>query len=74
MGLFSKGETVTFTVPEMNCDHCVAKVTAAMQELPGIRKVDADHGTKKLTLTYRGETPTLEAVNARLEPKGYVAE
>jgi copper chaperone CopZ len=43
--LKGKGETMqearfTFTVPDMNCKHCQATVTKALNEVPGITNVE----------------------------------
>ena len=75
MGLFSERKHVEFEVPDMNCSHCEAKVSTAVQGLPGVKKVRATSANKRLVIEYRNDlTPTLESVNGVLEPAGYVAK
>jgi len=66
-----------FEVPDMNCQHCVASVTKAVDGLPGVVEIDADPDTKRLVLEGDGSadpTAVLEAITAagfhprRLEP------
>jgi copper chaperone CopZ len=74
MGLFGTGKKVTFRVADMNCSHCEAKVTAALKELPAVKKVKATSGNKEVVIEYTGETPPdLSTVNGVLEPAGYPA-
>lgn len=74
MGLFTK-KTVEYRVPDMNCGHCEAKVTAALQTVDGVSKVKATSKDKRLVIQYSGDAaPDLATVNAVLEPAGYPAE
>lgn len=76
MGLFSKrgNSTVEFSVPNMACGHCEAKVKAALEGMDSVKKVDASSKTKLATIHFDGEAPTLEQVNSALETSGYFAE
>lgn len=75
MGLFGSSRKVEFTVPDMNCGHCEAKVSAAVQTLDGITKVKATSKDKRLVVEYAGEqAPDLATINAVLEPAGYPAQ
>lgn len=75
MGLFGKSGSAEFTVPDMNCGHCEAKVTTAIETLPNIKKVKATSSDKKLVIEFKGdEGPDLATVNGVLEPAGYRAE
>ena len=75
MGLFSKNNTVEYTVPDMNCGHCEAKVTAALEGVAGVKKVKATAKDKRLVIEYSGDTaPDLNTVNTVLEPAGYPAQ
>ena len=52
-------------VPDMNCQHCAGSVTKAIVDLPGVREINADPGTKLLTLDLAQDTdtePLLEAI------------
>ncbi|MFW5827027.1 MAG: heavy metal translocating P-type ATPase [Alkalispirochaeta sp.] len=75
MGLFGKSNTVEYTVPDISCGHCEAKVTAALQGVDGIKKVKASAKNKNVVIEYTGESaPDLETVNKVLEPAGYPAQ
>lgn len=75
MGLFSKNKSVEYRVPDMNCGHCEAKVTAALETLEVVKRVRATSADKRLVIEYRGEeAPDLASVNAVLEPAGYPAQ
>ena len=75
MGLFFERKHVEFEVPNMNCSHCEAKVSSAVQGLAGVKKVSAPSENKRLVIEYRNDLmPTLESVNGVLEPAGYVAK
>lgn len=72
MGLFGSRKTVEFTVPDMNCGHCEAKVTAAVKTLDGVVGVTATSADKKLVIQYKGDAaPDFATVNGVLEPAGY---
>jgi Cu+-exporting ATPase len=72
MGLFGSSNKVEYTVPDMNCGHCEAKVTAALQGVDGIKKVKATSKDKRVVIEYTGDSaPDLETVNGVLEPAGY---
>ena len=73
MGLFSNSK-VEFTVPNMACGHCEAKVKAALEAMPSTKKVEASSESKVATIHYKGDAPTLEKVNQALEGSGYFAE
>jgi Cu+-exporting ATPase len=74
MGLFGSKATVRYHVADMNCGHCEAKVTAALSELPAVKKVKATAKDKTVVIEYSGDAaPDLATVNAVLEPAGYPA-
>ncbi len=45
-------KTVTYTIPNISCMHCVHTIKTEVSELPGVQKVDADASTKKATITF----------------------
>jgi len=74
MGLFGSNANVSYHIAEMNCGHCEAKVTAALSELPAVKKVKATAKNKTVVIEYTGDTaPDLATVNSVLEPAGYPA-
>ena len=74
MGLFNKKSSVQFTVANMSCGHCEAKITECVQGMDGVSKVKADSGSKQLEIWYTGAAPTLEQVNQALADTDYRAQ
>ena len=64
-------ETVRFAVNGMTCDHCVASVRNAIEELPGVQKalVNLDEGSAVV----EGEHLDKEAIVAAVAEEGYEA-
>lgn len=50
--------TVTYTIPNISCEHCVHTIKSEVSELPGVKTVDADAQTKKAMITF--EAPATE--------------
>lgn len=50
--------TVTYTIPNISCHHCVHTIKSEVSELPGVRTVEADVATKVATITF--EAPASE--------------
>jgi copper chaperone len=44
--------TVTFNIPNIHCNHCTHTITMELSELEGVSKVDADLGSKMVTVQY----------------------
>jgi copper ion binding protein len=62
--------TETYTVQGMTCGHCVSSVTEEVGELPGVRDVQVDLGSGRVTVT--ADAPvSADAVRAAVEEAGY---
>ncbi|GGU26902.1 heavy-metal-associated domain-containing protein [Lentzea flava] len=60
----------TFTVKGMTCGHCVSSVTEEVSQISGVRQVDVDLPTGKVTIT--SDEPVAEdAVRAAVSEAGY---
>jgi copper chaperone len=44
--------TTTYSVPAIHCMHCVNTIKTEIGELAGIRSVEADLQSKKVTIAY----------------------
>ncbi len=44
--------TVTYSIPNISCGHCVHTIKSEVSELPGVQSVDANPETKKATITF----------------------
>jgi copper ion binding protein len=50
--------TVTYSVPNISCEHCVHTIQTEVSELAGIKSVKADVETKKVVIEF--EAPANE--------------
>jgi copper chaperone CopZ len=50
--------TLTFSIPNISCGHCVHTIQSEVSELPGVKSVVADQATRKATVTF--EPPATE--------------
>lgn len=50
--------TVTYSIPNISCNHCVHTVTMEVSDLEGVKSVVADLDMKQATITY--EPPATE--------------
>lgn len=50
--------SVTYTIPNISCGHCVHTIKTEVSELPGVKAVEADMMSKKATITF--EPPATE--------------
>ena len=44
--------TITYTIPNISCHHCVHTITMELSELPGVKSVNGEVETKKVTVTF----------------------
>ena len=44
--------TVTYSVPAINCMHCTHTIEMEVGELPGVQSVKADVNTKNVQITF----------------------
>jgi copper chaperone len=66
------GTTVTYTIPNISCGHCVHTIKSELSDLEGVKAVEADQSTKQATIIY--EPPATEdAIKALLAEINYPA-
>jgi copper chaperone len=64
--------TITYTIPNISCGHCVHTIKNEVTELEGVQSVDANMDTKQATITF--EPPaTEEKIKALLAEINYPA-
>ena len=61
-----------FSVPGMHCGHCKAAVRQALEAVTGVKTVDVDLETKRVSL--RGENLDPAALVAAIDEAGYDAD
>jgi copper chaperone len=59
--------TVSYTVPNISCAHCIHTIQTEVAELKGVQSVKADLATKKVEIAF--DQPASEA-----EIKAFLAE
>jgi copper chaperone len=64
--------TVTYSVPNINCGHCVHTITAELKELAGVQEVEASAETKRVEVRYQAPA-TEAAIEALLAAINYPA-
>jgi copper chaperone CopZ len=62
---------VTYSVPDMSCDHCKHAVTSELLGVAGVTSVDVDLRTKLVTV--RGAQLDDAALRAAIDEAGYDA-
>lgn len=63
--------TLSFPIDGMHCAGCEAPIETAVQELPGIGTVSADHIAKKVLVRFDEPLTSPSAILACIESKGY---
>ena len=49
---------ITYTIPNINCNHCVHTIKMEVSEIAGVESVDGDPNTQKVTVTF--DSPATE--------------
>ena len=66
-------ETITYSIPNISCQHCVARVTKALEGLSGVTDVEADLASKTIEVSF--EAPATDpAIREVLREIDYPAE
>ena len=65
-------EHLSFSVPEVSCDHCRAAITGEVEKVAGVASVDVDLEVKRVTVT--GARLDDAAVRAAIGEAGYDIE
>ncbi len=50
--------TVTYSIPNISCNHCVHTIETEVSDVPGVKLVEADTTTKMATITF--DSPATE--------------
>ena len=58
----------------INCNHCIGKVTPILNEYPGTNSWNVDLNTEDKILTVSVENPDADKIVASLADVGYIAE
>ena len=58
-------KTITYTIPNISCGHCVHTIKMELGELPGVSSVEGSEQTKLVTIGY-DDPATKEQIEALL--------
>lgn len=53
-------KTVTYSVPNISCNHCTHTITMELSDIEGVSKVDADVQTRLVSISF--DEPATEQV------------
>jgi len=53
-------KSITYSVPNITCNHCTHTITMELSDIEGVSKVDADVQTRLVTITF--DEPATEQV------------
>lgn len=62
---------VILTVPDISCGHCAATVKGALGPVPGVRAIDVDIPTKRVTVEYDEKQADVERLKTALAAEDY---
>ena len=65
---------LTLTAPDMSCNHCKMTIESAVKELSGIKYVNADPNTKKVTVDFDENEVSLDDIKSVIVDAGYEVE
>lgn len=52
--------TITYTIPNISCHHCVNTISMELSDLPGVKSVDGDVDFKQVIVTFESPATTAE--------------
>ena len=62
--------TISYTVPNISCNHCIHTIKSEVGDLTGVQSVEAELTTKKVTVTFDAPA-TVEKIEATLTEINY---
>ncbi len=68
---FAETQTVTLSVPGMNCDLCPLTVKKAISKVPGVTSVAASYEKRQAVVTFDDSKATVEALTKATANAGY---
>lgn len=66
-------KTLSYSIPNINCNHCVNTIHAAIEQMPGVDFVEADPNSKTLTIEGSNDLDD-EIIRAKLIEIGFPAK
>ena len=63
--------SVTYTIANMHCEHCVDSIAEAVLKMDGIENVSGDPDRKLVTVTYHADKADAERIRAAIVTRGF---
>jgi copper chaperone len=64
-------QTVTLSVPDVSCEHCVKTVSGTLSQQPSVQKVAVDLDNKTVSFIYDPDQVSLTTIETALDDVGY---
>lgn len=64
-------QTVTLSVPDMNCAACPITVKKALSKVPGVSKIDVNLDRREARVTFDDAKANVEALTRATQDAGY---
>jgi copper chaperone len=59
--------TITYTIPNISCNHCVHTIKTELSELAGVKSVQGDVNSKRVVVTFDAPATNEELVKVLQE-------
>lgn len=66
-------DTITLKVPQMNCSHCVSKITSFLQEVEGVKEIECLLPSKEVKVAF-SLPANVEQIKEAIEDCGFEVE
>ena len=67
----SQPQSVTLSVPDVSCEHCVKTVSGTLGQQPSVQNVNVDLDQKTVSFAYDPDQVSLDTLEAALDDAGY---
>lgn len=67
----SEQQSKTVSVPNISCGHCVSTIQREVSEVPGVRSVEGDETTRKVTVSWDPETSDWVVIEEKMKEIAY---
>jgi copper chaperone len=74
MGLFGSKNKTTLEVEGMTCNHCMMRVTKALEGLDGVKSAKVSLEKKQAEVTFKGDKSENSVLIKAVEDAGYKAK
>lgn len=72
--LFAQEQSVTLSVPGMNCPVCPITVKKSIEKVAGVKSVNVSYDNKTATVLYEGQQVDVSRIQKATENAGYTSE